>query len=116
MSNTVESWMAGRGPAVRQICVELRRIVLHGDPDLTESIKWGNPTYEKKGKICYLATTGDYANLGFFNVAALKDPQGQIEGTGKKMRHIKVRSLGDIDAKQFAAWVTEAVAIDELDT
>ena len=57
MSNTVESWMAGRGPVVRKICVELRRIVLHADPDLTESIKWGNPTYEKKGKIDSLVKT-----------------------------------------------------------
>ena len=73
-------------------------------------------TFYERIKICYLATTGDYANLGFFNGAALTDPQGRIEGTGKKMRHVKVRSLEDIDAKQFAAWVKEAVALDELDT
>ena len=35
------------------------------------------------------------------------------EGTGKKMRHIKVRSLSDIDPDQFSGWVREAVTLNQ---
>ena len=73
-----------------------------GRPDLKESIKWGNPVYEKNGRVCYLAATEAYVSLGFFYGAALTDPGGRIEGTGVKMRHIKVRTLADIHADQFA--------------
>ena len=86
---------------------------LEADPALSEAIKWGNPTYEKQGKVCYLAATKGYVSLGFFNRTGLTDPHGRIEGTGKKMRHVKIRALSDIDQKRFAAWVREAVALNQ---
>ena len=45
-------------------------------PELTNSIKWGNPAYEKQGLVWYLAATKGYDSLGFFNGAALADPEG----------------------------------------
>jgi hypothetical protein len=38
---------------------------------------------------CYLWSTKAYATLGFQKGAALDDPEGLLEGTGKDMRHIK---------------------------
>jgi hypothetical protein len=32
-----------------------------------------------------------HVNVGFFHGAALKDPAGLLEGTGKRMRHVKLR-------------------------
>ncbi len=62
--------------------------------------------------MCYLAATQSYVTLGFFNGAGLTDRHGRIEGTGKKMRHVKVRALSDIDQQQFAAWIREAMAFN----
>lgn len=39
-----------------------------------------------------------YVNVGFFHGAALIDPAGLLEGTGKHMRHVKVRPGGVLDA------------------
>ena len=111
-SKNVDSCISEHDPALRQIAEALRNIILGADPELKESVKWGNPSYAKKGNICYLAATERYVNLGFFNATSLSDPQGRLEGTGKKMRHIKVRALEDIDPAQFASWVTEAAALD----
>ena len=33
--------------------------------------------------------SGAYVNVGFFHGAALDDPAGLLEGTGKRMRHVK---------------------------
>ncbi len=109
---TVESWMSRLEPDLRAVAEAIRKLVLEAEPDLTESIKWGNPTYEKQGRVCYLAATKGYVSLGFFNGASLTDTEGRIEGTGKKMRHVKVRALSDIDQQQFAAWIREAVALN----
>ena len=110
---TVDAWMSDLEPPLREIAQALRQIVLDADPALKEAVKWGNPVYEKNGPVCYLAATVAYVNLGFFKGASLVDPKGRIEGTGKKMSHVKVRSLGDIEAKQFRSWVCSAVGLND---
>ena len=110
---SVDSWLAERDPSIRPLCDALRRIIRGAAPQLEESIKWGNPVYTGNDNIFYISTADTYASLGFFNGAILTDPQGRIEGTGKKMRHMKVRAVEDMDVEQIESWVKEAVALDE---
>jgi hypothetical protein len=74
-------------------------------------MKWGMPYYELKGGFCALYTSTTYAAL---NIMAppekLDDPEGRLEGTGKTMRHLKVRSAADIDEASILRWVKAAVA------
>jgi hypothetical protein len=70
---TVESWMAALEPPVREMAEAPRRLVLDAGPDLSESIKRGNPVYEKNGKVCHLAATGAYVALGSFDGVPLSD-------------------------------------------
>jgi len=113
---TVDSWMFELEPGLRTVARTLRKLILMAAPNLSESIKWGNPYYERGGRVCYLASTDKYVSLGFFNGAGLSDPAGRIEGTGKKMRHVKVRSLEGIEAEQFMAWVREAVVLNQRES
>ena len=102
---TVDSWMEELDPSLRDIAQTLRWLVLQAVPDISESVKWGTPNYAKSGNVCYLAANNGYINLGFFNGAGLNNPDGLIEGTGAKMRHIKVRRLEDIRPEVFASLV-----------
>jgi hypothetical protein len=36
-----------------------------------------------------------HVNVGFFQGAGLKDPDGLLQGTGKFMRHVKLRAGGE---------------------
>jgi hypothetical protein len=87
---TVDAWLLKLAPTLQAIAGTLRTLILEADSSLGEAIKWGNPTYEKNGRVCYLAAYKGYITLGFYNGASLTDPAGIVEGTGKKMRHIKV--------------------------
>ena len=109
---TVDSWMEELDPSLRDIAQTLRWLVLQAVPDISESIKWGTPNYAKSGNVCYLAANNGYINFGFFNGAGLNNPDGLIEGTGAKMRHIKVRRLEDIRPEVFASLVQEAVQLN----
>ena len=109
---SVDGWMSRLEPSLSPIAEALRAYVVRADPELRESIKWGNPVYEKAGKVCYLASGKGYMSLGFFEGASLSDPLGLIEGTGKRMRHVKVRRVEDIQEGQVASWVREAVALN----
>ena len=110
---SAEEWLSDFGPTLRQIAQALRRVVLDADPELSESIKWGNPAYEKDGLVCYLAATKAYVSLGFFRGGDLSDPDGILEGTGKKMRHVKIRNLDHINVKRLATLVRETVALNQ---
>ena len=47
-----------------------------------------------------------HVNLQLVDGVDLPNPHGRIEGTGKRARHVKVRSI----AEATAPWVTEAIA------
>jgi hypothetical protein len=112
-SKNVDSWISEHDPVIRRICHALRDLILTTEPRLKESIKWSNPVYEKTGRVIYLSAKDSYVSLGFFNGAALTDPEGEIEGSVKSMRHLKVRELEDVDEAALVSWIREAVALDE---
>jgi hypothetical protein len=49
-----------------------------------------------------------HVNIGFFCGAVLQDPAGLLEGTGKYMRHVKLRPGHDIDAAALIALIDAA--------
>ena len=97
----------------KEIVKALRSIILSVDPNLNESLKWKQPVYSKKGDICYIFPTGGHANLGFYRALELKDPKKLLEGTGKNMRHIKIKSMKDIDKEYFWELVSDAISKDK---
>lgn len=51
-----------------------------------------------------------HVNVGFFCGAALPDPAGLLEGTGKFMRHVKLRPDRDVDAAALTTLIQTAYA------
>ena len=109
---TVDEYIDGLAPTPRRIASELRRLVKEAAPTATETIKWGMPVYEMQGNICYIGAIKDRVNFGFYRGADLPDPVGLLEGTGKKLRHIKVRSIEDIQEAAFKVLVEGAVRVN----
>ncbi len=46
----------------------------------------------------YVNVFTSHVNVGFFHGASLPDPAGLLQGNGKSMRHVKLRSGADADA------------------
>jgi len=53
----------------------------------------------------YLNAFGAHVNVGFFHGAALDDPAGLLEGSGKRVRHVKLRGN---PARCCAEWLISA--------
>jgi hypothetical protein len=49
-----------------------------------------------------------HVNVGFFHGAELKDPSRLLEGSGKRMRHVKVRPGADVSGKALSALIDAA--------
>lgn len=58
----------------------------------------------------YVNTFSAHANVGFFVGPELPDPAGLLEGSGKFMRHVKLRPGTPVDAAALAALVEAAYA------
>lgn len=87
----------------------LRTFVKRIAPRLQESVKWGNGCWVQGTiPVAYVYSAPDYVQFGFFAGSALKDPKGLLNGDGKFVRHIKVRTRADIDERAFAALLRQA--------
>ena len=51
-----------------------------------------------------------HVNVGFFRGAEISDPQGLLEGTGRYMRHVKLRPDKDLDASALISLIHTAYA------
>lgn len=70
-----------------------------------EEFKWSRPVFTANKSFAYLKTAKNHVTLGFYKFEKLNDPQNLLEGTGKDMRHIKLKSEDDIDAKLLGEWL-----------
>src|SRR5678810_937423 len=101
---TFEELLAGVGPDLAAIARRLRAMIRAVDKDTVETVRLGDhaATYGVGPKkmtdgYAYIMPMRGYVNLGFYQGAALADPQRLLEGTGKGLRHIKIRSLAEVD-------------------
>ena len=60
------------------------------------------------GVFCYQ----NHVSLEFAQGALLEDPAGVLEGKGKMRRHIKLRRLDDIEARQVEDYLSRAISLN----
>jgi hypothetical protein len=53
----------------------------------------------------------EHVNLQLADGAALPDPTGIVEGTGKRIRHVKCRTLADVDRPAVRDLVRSQIAV-----
>ena len=67
--------------------------------DVREVLHDGHPTAcVADAAFAYVNAFKAHVNVGFFRGAEIADPDGLLEGTGKFMRHVKLRPERDVDA------------------
>ncbi len=52
-----------------------------------------------------------HMNVGFFLGAFMEDPNGLLEGTGKRMRHVKIRPGKEVDEEELGKLVKASYEI-----
>ena len=95
----------------------LRTLIYDVHPDAVE-VAWPNQGIAGYGvgpkkmseHYAYIAPKSKHVNLGFMYGAALDDPDGLLEGTGKKLRHVKVRSVEEAERPALRRLLERAVA------
>ncbi len=90
-------------PEIAELAWEIRSMILEVAPHAVEliSIKdrvagYGSST-KMRSQLVYIALPKGWARLGFYCGGELPDPEHLLEGEGKRLRHIKIRSKQDLD-------------------
>ena len=108
-----DAYLTDQRPRAQAIIRALRRFVKKEQPQLRESVKWGNGCWlGAKHPVVYVYADKEWVQFGFFRGSSLKDPKGLLEGNGAYVRHIKVRGPSKIDRAAFAVLLKQAVARD----
>ncbi len=97
---TFEEVIDDSNPEVQAIARHLRQLIIEIFPEVIE-VPWpkqgiagyGVGPKKMSEHFCYIGTQSNRVNLGFFYGADLTDQEGLLEGTGKKLRHVKVKSM-----------------------
>ena len=102
---------------LRPVVKALRKLVFEIDPDACETVRLGDraATYgvgprKMLDGYAYILPYRQWVNLGFYQGVGLTDPEGLLEGTGARMRHVKVRSLEDANKSEVRALLLCALA------
>ena len=107
---SIEEWIARAPDELGPVLRKLREAILDLPAHLEERIKWSAPCYGIDNANAFnLDWHANHATLQLWVGAYLPDPAGIVEGTGKNLRHVKIKSA------DFENWdAVEQLMIDNL--
>jgi hypothetical protein len=112
----VADLLAGFAPEVRNLALAARAFVLEMTPDISERVdvkarmigySYGPKYADMVGMIM---PTKAGVNLGIAYAMELPDPKKLLEGTGKLHRHVKLKSMSDLESAALKALLTASIA------
>lgn len=78
-------------------------------PDVRELLHDGHPTAcVGDAAFAFVNAFTAHVNVGFFRGVEIADPKDLLEGTGKFMRHVKLRPGDDFDATALTQLIATA--------
>ena len=102
-------------PDIQELATATRALIYEVLPEVIE-VPWlkqkitGYGTGPKKMSehFSWIALAKKHVTLGFNYGAELPDPEGILEGTGKKFRHFKVKKIEDLERPELREILTFA--------
>lgn len=102
-------------PKIKRIAEKLRIFIGNLLPGTIEVVwekqniaGYGIGPKKMSEQFCYLAILQDRVNFGFYYGVDLNDPSGLLEGSGKSLRHVKIRSESDITNPELSKLLLQA--------
>lgn len=113
----IEAFFERQTPAIQPVVRRLRDLVRTTLPELNEYVdRYGVIRYGRasgmRDWVCYISGHKAHANLGFARGSSLPDPEGLIEGTGKNLRHVKLRAVEDVERAGLRGLLEEAEKLE----
>lgn len=107
----VDRWMQEHSGELGAIAKRWFELIRSCGDDVRELLHDGMPTACVDGAgFAYVNAFRAHVNVGFFRGAQIADPEGLLEGTGRFMRHVKLRPGEAVDAEALTTLIHVAYA------
>ncbi len=107
----IDSWMMEHSGELGSIAQHWFDVMRGCGDDVRELLHDGHPTAcVVDAAFAYVDAFSAHVNVGFYRGAELPDPAGLLNGSGKYMRHVKLRPGSDIDAEALHNLIETAYA------
>lgn len=108
-SPSVAAWMEQHTDELGTIARRWFEVMRNCGDEVREVLHDGHPT-ACFGDVAfaYVDAFTHHVNVGFFDGASLADPARLLEGSGRSMRHVKIRAGARIDEGALAALIEAA--------
>jgi uncharacterized protein YdeI (YjbR/CyaY-like superfamily) len=108
--------LSEKDESIKELFFTIRQIVLNAHPQLEEGIKWGMPHYDHKGIMCGIGAFKNHVSLWFHKGDLMSNNLElfNTDSSAKTMGQIKMSNLDEINSEGIAAYIKEAIAINEL--
>ena len=104
----VVAWFAG-GDELRRMARPWFELMRGCGADVRETLNDGHPNAcVGDAPFAYVAAFKAHVNVGFFYGMALDDPDGLLVGSGKRMRHVKLRWGAPVNDAALKALIAAA--------
>jgi len=102
------AWKKDQSARNKRLIGSLQKLVEATAPHLVTTVKWGQGCFAD-GDVpkLYIHTEEDHVQLGFYRGSSLEDPAGLWVGSGKYVRHGKVRGACVIQPEAFASLIRQ---------
>jgi len=106
---TIEAWLAAQRDDLRDLATSWFTRMRRCGPDVREIMHDGLATAcVEDAPFAYVGIYRNHVNVGFFHGADLPDGARLLQGTGRRMRHVKLDPRGAIDEAALAALIKAA--------
>jgi hypothetical protein len=102
-------YVKDENPQLQVVVRELRALVAGLVPGTEETVNaWGVPTFERAAPFCFYLVGKNHVTFGFHLGTSLADAHQLLEGTGKNVRHVKLRTTEDVKHTGVRELILEA--------
>jgi hypothetical protein len=109
----IDAYLRGTDPKRKDVAHGVRNLVKRALPKATEPINpWGIPSFDLGGPLCWLMVGKNHVTFGFLRGTSLDDPHGLLEGTGKNLRHAKLRRREDLEREGLRELILAAAKLN----
>jgi hypothetical protein len=103
-NSDVTNYIENAPESQREAMNVLRELIHSSIENVVEEYKWSRPVFKLNKDFAYFKTAKNYLTLGFFDFHKITDTHNLLEGTGKDMRHIKIKTTSDINSNLMKEW------------
>lgn len=102
-------------PEHRPIVSRLRALMSKHAPEAKEGVSYGILAWRMRRMVAVVNATTSHITFAFSGGAEFEDKYGLLQGVGKVSKHVKLKSVADINVTALRDYIKQAIAFENRD-